>query len=81
VPALRHRHRFGALLAVATAAALTGPIVAAPAAHATADGYRLLGMDGGVFAFGAPFLGAPASDPTRCPPNPPNRSLPTARAR
>jgi len=50
--------------------------VAAPAAHAAADGYRLLGMDGGVFDFGAPFLGAPASDPTRCPPNPANRSLP-----
>jgi hypothetical protein len=40
-------------------------------------GYRLLGGDGGVFAFGsARFFGSAASDPTKCPTNPPLRSLP-----
>jgi hypothetical protein len=43
----------------------------------TQPGYRLLGGDGGVFSFGsARFFGAAASDPTKCPTNPPERSLP-----
>jgi hypothetical protein len=39
-------------------------------------GYRLLAADGGVFAFSAPFEGSAASDPARCPANPPGRDLP-----
>jgi len=39
-------------------------------------GYRLLGGDGGVFSFSAAFEGSVASDPTRCPANPPGRSMP-----
>ena len=38
--------------------------------------YRLLGGDGGVFSFSAAFEGSAASDPTRCPANPPGRSMP-----
>ncbi len=39
-------------------------------------GYRLLGGDGGIFSFSAAFEGSAASDPTRCPANPPGRSMP-----
>jgi hypothetical protein len=39
-------------------------------------GYRLLGADGGIFNFSSPFEGSAASDPARCPANPPGRALP-----
>ncbi len=42
----------------------------------TTPGYRLGAGDGGVFAFGLPFEGSPASDSSRCPANPPARSMP-----
>jgi hypothetical protein len=41
-----------------------------------ASGYRLLGGDGGVFAFGAGYAGSAASDPTKCPPNTTDREMP-----
>jgi hypothetical protein len=41
-------------------------------------GYRLLGGDGGIFSFPVAFEGSAASDPTRCPANPPGRSMPAA---
>jgi hypothetical protein len=64
----------GSPLAVLTAVA--SPPITGSAAATTQAGYRLLGGDGGVFAFGTAFYGAPASDPTRCPVNPPGRSMP-----
>ena len=68
------------LLLVASA----GPSAASPFHPATstanltsnASGYRLLGGDGGIFSFSASFEGSAASDPTRCPANPPGRSMP-----
>jgi hypothetical protein len=39
-------------------------------------GYWLLGGDGGVFSFNAPFFGSAASVPTKCAPNTVDRSLP-----
>ncbi len=42
----------------------------------TGSGYRLLGGDGGVFAFSAPFAGSAAADPAKCPAQPPGRSMP-----
>ena len=67
------------VLAVGVAAVLGGLLGVSPAAKATpaAGGYWLLGADGGVFAFGAPFFGSGASDRTRCPPNTADRSLPS----
>ena len=67
-------------LAACTAAAWLVPAAASPPAGAGAPagpvGYRLLGADGGVFAFGSPFEGSAASDATKCPANPPGRALP-----
>ena len=45
-------------------------------ASPTSTGYWLGTGDGGVFAFGASFNGSAASNTTRCPPNPPARSMP-----
>ena len=39
-------------------------------------GYRLVRGDGGIFAYGAPFTGPAAADPTTCPPNATARSMP-----
>ena len=39
-------------------------------------GYWLEGGDGGIFTFGTPFVGSAASDTTRCPTSPPDRSMP-----
>ncbi len=47
------------------AASIATPAGAAP----PASGYWLLGGDGGVFSFNAPFFGSPASEPTKCPAN------------
>jgi hypothetical protein len=60
---------------LAVSISLLGPGTAQPAAAAS-SGYWLLGGDGGVFAFGAGFFGAAASDPTRCPANTTDRSEP-----
>ena len=55
--------------------AVAGPTPASAVQHA--PGYRLLSGDGGVFSFGgARFFGSAASDPTKCPVNPPERLLP-----
>jgi len=64
--------------AVVVAFALLTPAGATPvSAVQTASGYRLLSGDGGVFSFGAArFFGSAASDPTKCPTNPPDRSMP-----
>ncbi len=53
-------------------------MVSGGAASATpaAPGYWLEAGDGGVFAYGVHFEGSAASDPTRCPANPPGRSMP-----
>jgi hypothetical protein len=66
--------------------AVTAPLTPAKAAaappssvHSSAaphPGYRLLGGDGGVFAFTAPFEGSAATDPSLCPPNTTDRSMP-----
>ena len=55
---------------------VAGGASAAPLPHTAAPGYRLLSGDGGVFSFASPFEGSAASDPTRCPANPPDRSMP-----
>jgi len=39
-------------------------------------GYRVVGGDGGIFTYGAPFLGSAAADPTTCPPDTTDRSMP-----
>jgi len=59
------------------ASASAAPSSPAPRAPAGAtSGYRLLGGDGGVFAFSAPFYGSAASDPALCPPNTSDREMP-----
>jgi hypothetical protein len=63
---------FALVSTLAFASATSTPASAIPAA----GGYWLEAGDGGVFAFGAPFVGSAASDPTRCPANPPARSMP-----
>jgi hypothetical protein len=72
------RKRLG-VLAVGTTAALGGLLSSSPTAGAAPAlaAYWLVGADGGVFAFGAPFFGSAASDRTRCPPNTTDRSLPS----
>ena len=64
----------GCLLALVCGLLLcTAPSVSA---STSGSGYRLESGDGGVFTFGAPFEGSAASDATRCPANPPGRSMP-----
>jgi len=60
------------IAAFAFVTAIGGPASAAP----PGPGYWLEAGDGGVFGFGAPFHGSAASDATRCPANPPARSMP-----
>jgi hypothetical protein len=56
---------------------LAGPASVTASAAQARPGYRLLSGDGGVFSFGgARFFGSAASDPTKCPTNPPAHSLP-----
>ena len=85
--ALRAWVRVGRVLTVmALAMALAVPValLGAPGVRAGAAvsprlqqvGYRLLGGDGGIFAFGAPFAGSAASDPARCPAVTTDRDLP-----
>jgi hypothetical protein len=74
--------RLRALVVIAIALAASsiqpagGAQLAVAGPSATSPGYWLLGGDGGVFAFGAPFFGSAASDPTRCPANTTDRTLP-----
>ncbi len=71
---LRRRSRH---LIVAGFAALVGLGGVVPAAGAApVAGYRLLGGDGGIFAFGTRFAGSAASNPNNCPPNLRDRMLP-----
>jgi len=73
-----------AVVALAMAMAVPVALVATGGARAGAgviphradSGYRLLGGDGGVFAFGSPWVGSAASDPALCPPDTTDRSLP-----
>ena len=64
---LRRLLTVGAVAASAAVGAATAPGAGATPAPAAAPGYRLLTTSGGVFDFGTPFFGAPASDPARCP--------------
>jgi hypothetical protein len=70
----------GATLAVVVALLATARWAAPPAgAGQTApptNGFMLLAGDGGIFTFGVPMVGAPASDPTRCPDNVTDRTEP-----
>jgi len=70
----------GVLMLALTVVPATGRATAAPvgssAASVGAVGYRMLGGDGGVFSFNAPYAGSPASNAGRCPANPPGRSMP-----
>ncbi len=69
--------RLGGLCCLALILAICWPIgLAQASASPPGGGYWLGTGDGGVFAFGAPFHGSAASDATRCPPNPPARSMP-----
>ena len=56
----------GLALGLALPLAGSGVAGAASAPQVPLAGYRLLGGDGGVFAFAAPFVGSAASDPTTC---------------
>src|ERR1035437_4478000 len=72
--------RLGSLLALISTFVfvfvfVTASDVSASAAP-SAPGYWLEAGDGGWFSFGAPFHGSAASDATRCPANPPARSMP-----
>jgi hypothetical protein len=68
------RTRLVSTLLAAAVAVTLGAGLPSPARAAStpppANGYRLLTGDGGVFAFGSAFYGAPASDPSRCPTTP-----------
>ena len=61
---------------VAAGLATAVPAGAAGAGGLPSSGYRLIAGDGGVFAFGTAYLGAPSSDPARCPRDPDARSMP-----
>ena len=65
-----------AVVMVAAVVAAGSLLFAAPASAATPHGYLLVGGDGGVFAFGSPFLGTAASNPQNCPPNTVDRGFP-----
>jgi hypothetical protein len=62
---------------VAEPVAGSTPPRAAGSSHLFPSGYRLVGGDGGIFAFGAPFEGSAAGIPTACPPNTSDRSMPS----
>ncbi|MCU1456089.1 MAG: Esterase [Actinomycetia bacterium] len=60
---------------VVVAFAGLGSVGSPAGAAAPAPGYWLLGGDGGVFSFDAPFFGAAASEPAKCAPNTADRQL------
>jgi len=68
--------RFWVVLAVISTVSLVGATARVASAAPVGAGYWLEAGDGGVFAFGTPFEGSAASDPTRCPANPPDRAMP-----
>ena len=81
--ARRTRTRWATTCAAALAVLVASSIVldagrasASPAPGTALPGYRLLAGDGGVFSFSSSFVGSAASDATRCPANPPGRSMP-----
>jgi len=75
---VRRGLRSGMIAVVAVLTAGGGVVASAglSAARVAAPGYWLLGNDGGVFSFAAPFLGS-ASGPTTCRPNTTDREMPT----
>jgi hypothetical protein len=62
----------GVIFCIVFVNATPSPASGAP----TGPGYWLEAGDGGVFAFGTSFEGSAAPDATRCPANPPGRSMP-----
>jgi len=56
--------------------AAPGPSGATGSPRLAQSGYRLVGGDGGIFTYGAPFAGSAAADPTTCPPDTTDRSMP-----
>ena len=46
--------------------ATSGVLASTPSGASPGGGYRLVAGDGGVFSFGAPFFGSPASTPSTC---------------
>ena len=52
------------------------PASASGSPHFAQSGYRLISGDGGIFAYGGPFVGSAAGDPTACPPNIIDRNIP-----
>ena len=72
----RRMIRLGSLLTLIPMSFFMVAIGTPTSAASSAPGYRLEAGDGGIFTFGAPFEGSAASDTTRCPANPPARSMP-----
>src|ERR1019366_6189630 len=72
----RRMIRLGSLLTLIPMSFFMVAIGTPTSAASSAPGYRLEAGDGGIFTFGAPFEGSAASDITRCPANPPARSMP-----
>jgi len=70
--------RCAAAVGLAGTMAFVALTAATPAVAVTGGpGYRLLGGDGGIFAFGSSrFFGSAAASPTDCPADPPARSMP-----
>jgi hypothetical protein len=68
--------RAGLAILLATALMLIDRNIEPASASPDGPGYWLMGGDGGMFSFAAPFEGSPASDPARCAPNPSGRSMP-----
>ena len=68
--------RLGSLFALISTFVFVVAIGTPTSADPSSPGYWLEAGDGGVFAFGASFEGSAASDATRCPANPPDRSMP-----
>ncbi len=69
--------RLACVLGLVSTVVFCWSIALTPASASTSTaGYWLMAGDGGVFSFGGPFFGSAASDASRCPPNPPGRSMP-----
>ena len=66
----------GSVFALITASFLMLAVGGSSSTAPRASGYWLEAGDGGIFTFGAPFEGSAAADATRCPANPPARSMP-----
>ena len=72
----RRMLRLGSLLALIPLSIFVVAIGTPASATQNTPGDWLEAGDGGIFTYGAPFEGAAASDATRCPANPPARSMP-----